>query len=909
MNPSEFDQWCSQQQLTAQTKDLIATIRSAPPSRRVQGRAKNVSGVYPSRKMGQTIQFESHTVELWAIYQMEHDPEILEFYDQPPPFKIQYQNKTGRKIGHYHTPDFFVLRTNGATWEEWKTETELKQLAEKYPGRYQKTADAKWHSPPGTAHAESYQLKYHIRTDSELHPIFTQNLIFLEDYLRFNTNIPLSITEQIFTTVQTTPGTTITATLASIPGVRANDIYAMIATEQLYVDLYAVPLVEHWRVQLYPDQQTHQAYTHLAIDTTQPHQQIPAPTELLPNTVLLWDEKPWKLVNKGETTTTLLPEIGQPIQIPTAYFLQLLASGNIKIQNTAKQATINNAVQALMDAASPGDLSQANRRFHLVQAYIQRHTDIYKDIAPSTLKRWVKQFREAEARYGCGYVGLLPRTKGRGNRQTKAPNQSSELLDKFIIEHFETPRLSPAASVYRAYTTACLSKNIQPLSQRTFYSRLKQRPIHEQTKKRQGAKAAYSTEPKILELAKTTPRHGDHPFAIIHIDHTQLDIELRSQATGRNLGRPWLTLLIDAFSRRILALYLTFDPPSYRSCMMALRICVQRFGRFPQAVVVDGGKEFHSIYFDTLLARYHCIKKTRPGSKPRFGSVIERLFGTTNTEFVYNLLGNTQASKQPRQLTSSVDPKQLAVWTLADLYTYLSEWAYSIYDNLDHDSLGTTPLQVYTDGLVIAGEREHRHIAYNDDFLMSTRPSTAKGTALMQPGQGIKVNYLYYWNDAFRNPSVEKTKVPVRYDPFDMGVAYAYLEGRWVKCISQYYSTFVGRTEKEVLLAAEEIRKKDKGNSISTNISAKRLADFIATAQEHETLLMQRLRDLEAKSVPENLTFPGHDVSSISQVPVIPIIPLSKDYKSNQEDVAKVHKTENIQLLDVTKLPVFEEYR
>ncbi len=80
--------------------------------------------------------------------------------------------------------------------------------------------------------------------------------------------------------------------------------------------------------------------------------------------------------------------------------------------------------------------------------------------------------------------------------------------------------------------------------------------------------------------------------------------------------------------------------------MMALRICVQRFGRFPQAVVVDGGKEFHSLYFETLLARYHCIKKTRPGALPRFGSVIERLFGTTNTQFVYNLLGNTQASKQ-----------------------------------------------------------------------------------------------------------------------------------------------------------------------------------------------------------------------------------------------------------------------
>jgi hypothetical protein len=72
-----------------------------------------------------------------------------------------------------------------------------------------------------------------------------------------------------------------------------------------------------------------------------------------------------------------------------------------------------------------------------------------------------------------------------------------------------------------------------------------------------------------------------------------------------------------------------------------------------------------------MLARYHCTKKTRPVAQPRFGSVIERLFGTTNTEFVYNLLGNTQASKQPRLLTSSVDPKRQAVWTLADLYNWI----------------------------------------------------------------------------------------------------------------------------------------------------------------------------------------------------------------------------------------------
>ncbi|MDZ8264342.1 transposase family protein, partial [Nostoc sp. ChiQUE01b] len=714
-----------------------------------------------------------------------------------------------------------------------------------------------------------------------------------------------SITEQILSSVQATPGTTIAATLATIPGVRANDIYAMIATEQLYVDLYAVPLVEHWQVQLWADEQTHTAHTHLAIGTTGDHRKITSPTTLLPNTLLVWDSQLWTLVNLGETTTTLLPEVGQPMQLPTAFFLQLFDSSTINILTSEKQTTINERVRELMDAASPADLQRANRRFHLVQAYFQHHTDIGKDIPQSTLSRWVKQFREAEATFGCGYVGLLPRTNNRGNRLPKAPTDASVLLDKFITEHFETPRQAPAASVYRAYTRACERANIPPLSQRTFYTRLKKRPIHEQTLKRQGAKAAYPTEPIVLELAKTTPRHGDRPFAICHLDHTQLDIELRSKVSGRNLGRPWLTLLIDAYSRRILAVYLTFDPPSYRSCMMALRLCIQRFGRFPQSVVVDGGKEFHSVYFDTLLARYHCIKKTRPGAKPHFGSVVERLFGTTNTEFIFNLLGNTQASKQPRQLTKVVDPKQLAVWTLADLYTYLCEWAYTIYDTSVHDSLGETPLQVYTDAIAATGEREHRCIAYNEDFLMATRPSTPKGNAKVQPGQGIKVNYLYYWNDAFRNPVVEKTKVSVRYDPFDMGVAYAYLEGRWVKCISQYYNTFAGRTEKEVLLAAQEIRQQDKRNAVSTNISAKRLADFIAAVQEHETLLMQRLRDLEAVGVLENLT-PNKE--GVPQFPTVSIPELAMEAHS-QDDEQLPALSQNVELLDLTRLPILGEYR
>jgi hypothetical protein len=33
--------------------------------------------------MGRSIQFESRHVELWGIYEMECDDDVLEYYDQP----------------------------------------------------------------------------------------------------------------------------------------------------------------------------------------------------------------------------------------------------------------------------------------------------------------------------------------------------------------------------------------------------------------------------------------------------------------------------------------------------------------------------------------------------------------------------------------------------------------------------------------------------------------------------------------------------------------------------------------------------------------------------------------------------------------------------------------------------------
>ncbi|MFB2833302.1 hypothetical protein [Floridanema evergladense] len=52
MNSTEFQKWCEQLQLVAQTRDLIARIRAAPPERHVQGRAGNSTRHLPQPKNG-----------------------------------------------------------------------------------------------------------------------------------------------------------------------------------------------------------------------------------------------------------------------------------------------------------------------------------------------------------------------------------------------------------------------------------------------------------------------------------------------------------------------------------------------------------------------------------------------------------------------------------------------------------------------------------------------------------------------------------------------------------------------------------------------------------------------------------------------------------------------------------------
>lgn len=114
-------------------------------------------------------------------------------------------------------------------------------------------------------------------------------------------------------------------------------------------------------------------------------------------------------------------------------------------------------------------------------------------------------------------------------------------MNEYIAKDYETYKQKGKRAVYGALVNACEQQNTAVPSYKTFLKFCNNRPDYEQTKKRQGSRAAYQYEPFYWELEFTTPRHGDRPWAICHLDHTQLDIELVSSKTKALLGRPWVT--------------------------------------------------------------------------------------------------------------------------------------------------------------------------------------------------------------------------------------------------------------------------------------------------------------------------------------------------------------------------------
>jgi len=493
LSRDELVLWYERLKLPADARAIIDCVRSSGPARRVGGGRRNVTGRYPSKKMGVTIQFESHRVELAAIYEMEHAPDTLEYYDQPPSIKLLYDAASGRRLGVLHTPDYFVLRENSVGWEEWKTHEDLHKLAEHNCNRYRKE-DGRWRCPPGEEYAAQFGLSYRVRSSDEIDWTLQRNVQFLEDYFRGDSAVvPSTIRERTLSCVSALPSIVLRDLIDLTAGIATPDqVFFLIADETIYVDLCSAPLAEPDKVIVFPSKDVAGDPARREGFARPPSRSVPQTFEM--GASLTWDGRPWQIANMGERQVCLLGQAGDFIELPVPAFEALATQGRILRADTDRQPRAR--VADHLRRASQRDLEVANQRVKLVRLCLDG-SPMPSDLGTSarTLRRWAAAYRSAEREFGNGYVALLPDYAGRGNRNAKLPERSQQLMVEFLDNHYENLKQRTRHSVWCALGSACEQQALPIPSYKTFCRAVHARSGCVQTRKRQGERSAYKEEP------------------------------------------------------------------------------------------------------------------------------------------------------------------------------------------------------------------------------------------------------------------------------------------------------------------------------------------------------------------------------------------------------------------------------
>ena len=328
----------------------------------------------------------------------------------------------------------------------------------------------------------------------------------------------------------------------------------------------------------------------------------------------------------------------------------------------------------------------------------------------------------------------------------------------------------------------CVAAGLKPPSMKALRARITARSLRERMKAREGATVAGNHFRQVKVGLRT-----ERPLQVVQIDHTKVDIMLVDDATRACIGRPWLTLVLDVYTRIVLGLYLSLDAPSATSAALAVAQAVlpktewladRAIGLgwpahgLPEIIHVDNGREFHSRAFERGCQQHGIRIAYRPPATPRFGGHIERLMGTLMRR-VQALPGSTFSSVAMR---GAYDAEAQAVLTFREFERILTLEVLGPYHNEIHTGLGRTPAAAWADGASGTTRRVAKDAtALLHDFLPFEERIVRR--------DGIRLFNILYQDGALAHlVDTGVGKLRVKYDPRDLSAVFVELpEGEHVR--------------------------------------------------------------------------------------------------------------------------------
>ena len=289
-------------------------------------------------------------------------------------------------------------------------------------------------------------------------------------------------------------------------------------------------------------------------------------------------------------------------------------------------------------------------------------------IGTRTLSRWHSAYR-------AGGIAALERTP-RGDAGTR--RTAPELVG--FVEHLALTRPRPRiATLHRLAAAEASRTDEKEPSYATVRSIVQALDPGMVTLALEGP-ASYRDRHELVYLHR-----AERPNALWQADHTELDILIKDPS-GRP-SRPWLTTIMDDYSRAICGYMVFGGAPSAMNTALALRQAIWpkhdpswSMCGLPDALYVDHGSDFtsHHLEYTAIALKVRIIHSTV--GRPQGRGKIERFFHTVNTEVLATL---------PGHLTPG-SPQAAPTLELTGLDRAIGEFV-GQYNERTHAAIGTSP--------------------------------------------------------------------------------------------------------------------------------------------------------------------------------------------------------------------------
>lgn len=467
-----------------------------------------------------------------------------------------------------------------------------------------------------------------------------------------------------------------------------------------------------------------------------------------------------------------------------------------------------------------------------------------KKPSASSVMAWTRVYEES----GCCPMALKSGNSSR-KRETQLDPQLEHLMSKLIREVYLTrDRHTLQHTLDRIHEEAdklVKVRKLDPASSRTSIATLSRRVRNIDRYVRE--KARYG-EARARMICRTTMdgAGASYPLERVEVDHTVLNWVAICDRTGLPLGKPTLTVMLDAYSGYVIGMYLSFYGPGLTSVSGVIRNAVTPKAAFtegielehpwlshgiPDLLILDNGLEFHSRSFKLMAWELGCdltyCRVRTPWLKPH----VERFFGSLN----YLTLAKGRVHKRMASVLN-IDPLKDAAIRFSDLVKGLTMFISDVHPFEVNERKLARPFDLFSEGLSSCPPAE-----FPGSWDQLRLVSALSKRLTVGPG-GVELHGLPYGGPELlqlRHRYGESIKTMVKWDPDDM--QFIYIQDpetyAWIQSGCRWPEASVGVSWNQHLLTRrfQRAELKDKDAREGLRLARLRLHEHWLNATTHST--------------------------------------------------------------------------